>query len=426
MTLPGPSGGWLLGVAPAFKREALTSLLDGHRRYGDVVAYRFGPRRGRLGRLAVAVHHPDDVHRVFTGHEHVFNRHTVVFSVLTEVFGSGLLTTEGEVWKRQRRTLQPLFTPRHVTGYAQLMAAEADRVVRDIGAEVDLHELMQRYTLRVVGRALFGEDVDDIVPVLHDLVPRISDLTRARTMQPARFPLGWPTPRNVRLSGLRRGQYALVDGILAKRRRGAPRDDLVGRLAAARDPDTGQPLSEQEIRDQVLIFLLAGHETTAGALTFTVHQLGLYPEAQDRVAGDEGYAKAALREGMRLYPPAYATERLAAVDTELGGYPVPRGTVIIISPYVTHRHPGFWPDPARYRPERFLGDQKDRHRYAYFPFGGGARSCIGEHFALLEATILLRALLTRYRVTSLDPEPRVLPLVTLRPADPVRAAVSPR
>lgn len=419
-------------MLPEFRRNVLGCLLDSFHRYGDVVAYPFGPRRGGLARVVVGAYHPDDVHRVLTGTGHGFNRRTVGFDVMTEAFGDGLLTTEGDTWRRQRRTLQPLFTRRHVAGYAALMADEARRVAADRGVAdgdvVDVHRLMQRYTLRVVGRALFGEDVDRFVDDLYRLVPRIMAVIRARVIQVGQLPLAWPTPRNLRLRWLRTHQYALVDELLALRTAapaGGDPDNLVTRLRAARDPETGQPLSAQEIRDQALIFLMAGHETTAGALTFTLDLLGRHPEVQDKVAVDDDLVRAALLEGMRLYPPAYVTERKAVSDTVLGGHAVPAGTMVLASPWVTHRHPAFWPDPDRFDPTRFVGAQ-DRPRYAYFPFGGGARSCIGEHFAMLEASVLLKELLGRYRIEALEEPPQPRAFVTLRPAGAVRARLRPR
>ncbi|GAA4691173.1 cytochrome P450 [Phytohabitans rumicis] len=421
-------------MAPAFRRDMLGTLLDGFHRYGDVVTYHFGPRWGprAVSQNVVMAHHPDGIHEVFTT-PRVFSRRTTGFQVLTEFIGAGLLTSDGEVWLRQRRTLQPLFTPRRVAGYTELMTAEAERVAADPtvapGSTVDLHHLMQRYALRVVGRALFGDDVDEAIPQLQRLMPILSDLALARALQVVRAPLRWPTPRTRRITRERAAQYGIVDAIIARhadREPGAERDDMLSRLHTARDPETGQPLSTEEIRDQVLVFLLAGHETTAGALTFTLHLLGRYPEIQDRVAkGDADLVRAALLEGMRLYPPAYSTERLADVDTTIAGYQVPAGTRVMLSSFVTHRHPDFWPDPDRFDPDRFTG-QHTRPRYAYFPFGGGPRSCIGEHFALLEATVLLRTLLARYRVEALDQRLRLAPMITLRPAEPVRAVLRPR
>ncbi|NJC81877.1 cytochrome P450 [Planosporangium mesophilum] len=427
--IPGPAGSRLLGMASALRRDLLGTMLDGFHRYGDLVTYRIGPRWERLGPPAVAVHHPDGVRQVLTNPQ-VFGRRTAGFEVLTEMLGAGLLTSDGDLWKRQRRTLQPLFTPRRVTGYTDLMTAEAERVARHRPGAVDLHQLMQVYTLRVVGRALFGDEVDDVVPDLQRLVPLASDLSLARSMQILRLPLDYPTPRNRRFRRVSAEMYAIVDRILARRAgvvdgSGAG-DDMLSRLRAARDPETGQPLSAQEIRDQVLVFLLAGHETTAGALTFTLHLLGRHPEIQERVAtGDPDLVRATVLEGMRLYPPAHTTERRASVDTEIAGHRIVRGTPVLVSPWVTHRHPGCWPDPERFDPERFLGEH-DRPRYAYFPFGGGPRSCIGEHFAMLEATVLLGTLLARYRVESLDARMRLEPLITLRPAEPVRAVLHAR
>jgi cytochrome P450 len=422
-SVPGPAGHPVLGMVPAFRRDMLGTLLADFHTYGDVVAYRFGPRWGPSQHVVMA-HHPDSIHDVLTN-TRVFGRRTTGFRVLSELIGNGLLTSDGDVWLRQRRTLQPLFTPRRVAGYTELMTAEAARIAAaPEGGAVDLHQLMQRYTLRVVGRALFGDDVDEAVPELLRLVPVVSDLALARTLQLVRTSLDWPTPRSRRIVRERAAQYAIVDRIIA-RHAGTDGNDMISRLRAARDPETGQPLSAAEIRDQVLVFLLAGHETTAGALTFTLYLLGRHPEIQERVAADDGLIRAALLEGMRLYPPAYSTERRADVDTTLRGHRVPAGTRVMLSSYVTHRHPDFWPDPDRFDPDRFTGDAK-RPRYAYFPFGGGPRSCIGEHFALLEATVLLRTLLARHRVEALDESLPLAPMITLRPAGPVRAVLSAR
>ncbi|NJC68423.1 cytochrome P450 [Planosporangium thailandense] len=429
--IPGPPGHPLLGMANELRRDLLGTMLDGYRQYGDLVTYRIGPGWKWLGPPAVAVYHPDGVRQVLTNPQ-VFNRRTAGFETLTEMFGEGLLTSDGDLWKRQRRTLQPLFTPQRVAGYTDLMTAEAQRLARSTEADtvVDLHELMQVYALRVVGRALFSDEVDDVATELQRLVPLASDLSIARSMQIVRLPLAAPTVRNLRFTRASAALYAIMDRILARLadRVDTDNDDLLSRLRTARDPETGQPLSPQEIRDQALVFLLAGHETTAGALTFTLHLLGHHPDIQDRVAaGGPDLVRAALLEGMRLYPPAHSTERRAAVDTEILGRPIPAGSPVLVSPWVTHRRPDFWPDPERFDPDRFLGERdRQRPRYTYFPFGGGPRSCIGEHFALLEATVLLSTVLARYRVESLDPQPRVTPLITLRPAAPVRAVLHAR
>jgi cytochrome P450 len=271
-----------------------------------------------------------------------------------------------------------------------------------------------------------------VIPELQKLAPVLGDLAMSRAMQLVKLPLNWPTPQSRRFTRMRAAQYAIVDRILARRAEvaGEERDDLISRLYAARDPETGLGLSAEEIRDQVFVLLLAGHETSASALTFTLHLLGRHPEVQDRIAAEGGrhdgeFVRAAIMEGMRLYPPAYNLERLAESDVTLSGYRLPAGTKVVLSPWVTHRHPDFWPEPERFRPDRFLGRQ-ERPRYAYFPFGGGPRSCIGEHLAMLESTVLLSALLARFRVRALDERPRMTPMITLRPAGPVRAVLTAR
>lgn len=452
---PGPRGNPLLGSALQLRRDLLGTLLDDRERYGDLVAYPIGPA-GRFRDHFLVAHHPDDVHHVLAHTERTLSKDTIGFRAMADLLGRGLLTTEGDEWRRQRRIVQPLFTPRRVEGYAALMADEAERVTvgerpsadrRAADGHVDLHLLMLRYTLRVVGRALFGDAIEDLVPTLHRLVPAVSDAALRRTFQLRPAPIERRTLRNIRPRRLRAQEYAVVDQILARSGPVAEdRDDLVTRLRAARDPDTGEALSEAEVRDQALIFLMAGHETTAGALTFTLHLLGHRPDLQERIAaeldavlGDRvapapadlpglHLTRAALLEGMRLYPPAHITERLATAPLQVAGYDVPAQTLVAVSPWSTQRHPDFWPKPAEFDPDRFLDDEaaQRRPRYAYFPFGGGPRSCVGEHFAMLEAVILLATMLRRTRVASLSGRLEVVPMITLRPKGAVPALLTSR
>lgn len=452
--LPGPRGNPLLGSAVGLRRDMLGMLLRDRETYGDLVSYPIGPV-GRFRQHLVVAHHPDDVHQVLRHTERSLSKDTIGFRAMADLLGRGLLTTEGSHWRRQRRTVQPLFTPRRVEGYAGLMAEEAARVADrpDLaagpGEPVDLHLLMLRYTLRVVGRALFGDAIEDLLPVLHDLVPAVSDATLRRTFQLWRSPMDRRTPRNIRPRRLREREYAVVDEILSRSpapgdpayddRLAEGHDDLVTRLRAARDPESGDALSESEIRDQALIFLMAGHETTAGALTFTLYLLGRHEAVQDRVAAevaavlgdraapepgdlpDLAVTRAALLEGMRLYPSAYLTERLTQQPLTLAGHEVPAGTIVAVSPWSTQRHPAFWPDPSAFDPDRFLDDSAAgaRPRYAYFPFGGGPRGCVGEHFAMLEALILLATLLRRFGVAALSDRLELAPMITLRPTGAV-------
>jgi cytochrome P450 len=441
--IPGPKGNPLVGSASDFRKRMLRTFLRGMYEYGDTVAYDVGPRGTPLRIRIVIAHHPDDAQRILSQTEKSITKQTVAFTVVSDVLGNGLLTSSGEDWKRQRRIVQPLFTPRRVAGYTDLMAEEATRIAREpipIGP-VDLHLLMLRYTLRVVGRTLFGDDIEDTVPVLDDLVPKLSDVIRTRMMRPWTPSLDRRLPGNFRPRRLKARQYEVIDKII--RRSPAPgdprydpdRDDLVTRLRQAVDPDTGEGIGEAELRDQALIFLLAGHETTAGALTFTLHLLGRHQEVQDQLAAevrqiaDDGpltydqvqpltFTRACLQEGIRLFPSAYATERATTGPFALRDYDLPPDQLVVVSPWTTHRHPEFWPDPERYDPTRFLGPS-NRPRYAYFPFGGGPRSCVGEQFAMLEAVTLLATFLRNRRVVSESADLPVVPRVTLRPVGPV-------
>jgi cytochrome P450 len=389
----------------------------------------------------VAVFHPDGVRQVL-GDERVFTRQTTSFWVLRELFGENLVTATGDVWRRQKRTLQPLFTARHVEQYASLVQAEARQAVRglDLGSDavVDIAEAMEGYALRILGRTLFraeGGIHDDTVAVLGRLVPIVGELLQRRAMQAVRLPLAWPTARNRRFVNTRTELYATVERVLDRRaghETADVADDLLGRLLQAREPDTGAPLSAQELRDQTLIFLIAGHTTTSNALTSTLHLLACHPEVQEQVAqaavsanGDGNLVLAAVQEGMRLSPPSYAIGRRVLADTELDGHAIRAGTTVLVSPWITHRHPEFWDDPEHFDPMRFI-DGQTRVPYVYFPFGGGARTCIGRHFATLEATTMVRELLSAYKLVALDEHiPRAQQL-SLRPSGPVRVRCQPR
>jgi cytochrome P450 len=441
--IPGPTGDPLLGMARPLRRDPLGTMLDGFARYGDVVAYRVGPARGpaRLRRRVVAVHAPDDVRRVLTDMG-TFTRDTPSYRVLHELFGSNLVTANGPTWRRQKRTLQPLFTRRAVAQYTELIEGEARKAIEsappDAGGAVDVAHEMERYALRVLGHTLFKEAEgidDDTIAALERLVPVVGRRVRSRSAQAVRLPLGLPTLRNRRFVTTREALHATVDRVRTRRAAreaaGGARevDDLLRRLHDARDPEDGEPLADAEVRDQALMFLFAGHTTTSNALTSTLHLLGRHPEIQEQVAQAAAsqdtdlerpdLVRACVQEALRLYPPAYALARRTAGDTEVGGHPIPAGTLVLVSPWVTHRHPEWWDEPERFDPWRFMGGDR-RARQAWFPFGGGARSCIGRHLALLEASILVRALLREHRLESLDAAVPLDTLISMRPAGPVR------
>lgn len=435
--IPGPAGHPLLGMAGALRSDLLGTLQAGFAHHGDLVALHVGPARGprRLRRSVVAVRHPDDIRRVIVEID-VFVRRTPSYDVLRELFGETLVTMEHARWRREKRILQPLFTRHQVAQYAGLVAAEADEAVRRLGhggeQPVDVARAMEQYALRVLGQTIFAEEdgIDaDTVAALERLVPLISAQVSTRAAQALRLPLRWPTTRNRRFLALRAELHATIERVLARRDHGSEDGDLLSRMREAHDPEDGAALTPEEVRDEALMLLIAGHTTTSNALTSTLHFLGCHPEMQEQVAATAGrdaadvpehedLVLAAVLEAMRLHPPAYVLGRRVASDAELGGHALPAGTLVLVCPWATHRDPRFWPDPGRYDPTRFVGEQR-RPPFAYLPFGGGGRACIGRHLALLESTILLRALLRSYRLESADPTMQLSPQISMRPARPV-------
>ena len=440
---PHPRAGPLLGSAPDLRRSQIRTYERVMREYGDVVRLVVGPPGVRFD--LYCVFHPDGVRAVLAGTRAGYSKGNRFYRQIAESFGWGLLTSEGELWQRQRRLVQPLFTRKQIATYAELMAEEAnavaerwDRATRN-GGIVDANDEMVRLALRVVGRAIFGDDVSKAGPVLDSAFPVLNRYTFRRAISPLAPPASWPTPDNRRAARAKRALYEVVDALIAHRQQAGPDgDDLLSRLLRARDPDTGETMDVQQVRDEALIFLLAGHETTSTALTFTLHLLSRHPDEQQLVHAEldavlDGRAPTlddapalertamAIKEAMRLYPPAYALGRLSETEHEIGGYTIPGGAYVVVSQFATHRHPRFWDEAQAFDPARFTAErERARHPYAYFPFGAGPRACIGSHFAMLEATIAAAVLLQRYRIRT---EQASVPLdtagITLRPNGPV-------
>jgi cytochrome P450 len=450
--VPGPRGAPLLGSSLDLLRDPLGTYVRAMRAHGDVARLVVGPPGGRVVLHLLA--EPELVRWALADHGNT--KRMAFYTAAAETLGDALLTSDGERWRRQRRIIQPLFTRQHMDAWAAAMAEEAARLVASWGRAategrpVDLHREMTGFTLRVIGRLLFGADVDAAVPRVAVAFPVLNRYIHQRIVAPVRWPRSWPTPANRRADRARAALDAVVDQIIARRRAGpAPpdADDLVARLLAARDPDTGDRLDDAEVREQVLLFLLAGHETTATALTFTLHLLGHHQEVQQRVRdearavlGDRAPTAAdaaalahttrVVKEALRLYPPLYGIGRRTVADGTVGGYLLPAGSLLLVSPWATHRHPRHWDRPEVFDPERFTPEREAaRHRYAWLPFGGGPRACLGSHFALLEAVIATASVVRALRLRT---EPGPVPLatgITLRPAATVlcslQAVVAP-
>jgi cytochrome P450 len=450
-TAPGPKGSPVLGSALDLKNDLLGTVHRAMLEYGDVVRFTVGPG-GRFQEQAFGVFHPDHIQHVLAGNSSNYVKDDGVYTELRSLLGDGLLTSEGAEWKRQKRMIQPIFTHRRVAGYVPMMAEETRKAVErwgafsDSGTTVDLNDEMARLTLSVVGRALFGADVEGAVPVIRKTVPYLSERAIQRAIFPLTIPDTWPTPGNRKALKYQKALYDVVDELIAARRaQPAEGEDLLGLLLQATDPENGEGLDDKEVRDQVLIFLLAGHETTATSLTFTLHLLGQNPEIQsylhtevDRVLQGRTdptledvmalrYTTMTIKEAMRLYPAAYGIPRFCKNGDTIGGYDIPAGHSVFCSTWATHRHPAFWDDPEKFDPERFTPEwEKARPRYAYFPFGGGPRACIGQYFSMLEAAVVTAMLMQSFRVTTPEGPVKLFTGITLRPEGAVPATIERR
>jgi cytochrome P450 len=424
----GPSG--TLGVRNLvrFVRGQLPWLQGLATEHGDVV------RMKMLGVWWFIVSHPDDIERMLVKDARIMKRDSGI-DIIRRVLGHGLLTSEGDLWKRQRKLMSQAFAPKRIADYATAMVRVGDVALRRWrdGATTNLHKEMSRLTMEVVADVLFGASMGaaDVVAV-GGAMEVVNEFFSGSPEAMLNIPKWVPTPRNVRMNRAVATLDRVVYDIIAQRREGQPRNDLLGTLLAARDDD-GAGMSDGQLRDEVMTLFLAGHETTSLALAHALYLLSLNHAALRRLHDEisqvlQGrlptaddvrslpFTEWVLKETMRLYPPAWATGRETTEPYELRGHTIPVGSQLMSSQWIVHRDARWYPDPERFDPERWSPERaKDIPRYAYFPFGGGPRVCIGNHFAMMEATLLLAMIVQRFRVELLPGERLELaPAVTLR------------
>lgn len=428
-------GNPIFGSARALRKDPLAFIESALREHGDFVRVRLGPYRVYL------LLGPDYVLHLFQknpanylkdGYEHN-----------EPLTGRGLLTSEGDFWRRQRRLAQPAFHKERLRGMAEIMTSATGELLdrwrehAKHGPEslpLEITAEMSRLTLGVVSRTLVGTDVGEEAG---EFGPALEYTLRYAFRRTGRFfnlPFGFPVPKNLRymkaIRALDRIVYSLIEG----HRPGEDRGDLLSMLMLARDAETGEGMGRKQLRDEVMTFLTAGYETTARALAWTFYLMDQHPEEASRLRGELDevlggrvptfedlprlvHAKRFIQESMRLYPPVWGLARRAVGDDVIGGYFVPKGSRLIISAYVTQRHPKLWEEPERFDPGRFSPERsKNRHRYAYFPFGGGPRQCIGRNFAMMEATLVLAMVTRTFKLSLLPGHPvETEPSLTLRP-----------
>lgn len=413
-------------------------------------AYEEDVVRGRfLGRSSFILNTSDTIRHVLVDNYENYTRTPAGIRVLRPMLGEGLLISEGRAWKHQRRTLAPAFTPRAVSALVPHMIAATDETIAKLraasNAPVDLREAMQRMTLEIAGRTMFSFGMDRHGGALRDFVMEYGQNLARPHFLDLLLPLSWPSPQDFARARFRKRWTAFVAMLMAERRaagknQSAPPRDLFDLMGAARDPETGDAFTDEQLGDQIATMILAGHETTATALFWALYLLALDPATQEQLAVEVKGAnvndvsdierlkfnRAVVDETMRLYPPAFLIARGASGPDTIAGMPVKKNDIILIAPWLLHRHEKLWRDPNAFVPSRFMtGTPPDR--FAYLPFGVGARVCIGAHFALVEATLALAKIIGAFRVTLVDKEP-VLPVgvVTTQPNRSPMFAITPR
>ncbi|HTQ56087.1 MAG TPA: cytochrome P450 [Bryobacteraceae bacterium] len=435
-TPPGPRGlsfWWYLLRAPNGWLDLLPWLV---RRYGDIVGFGF------FGSPACVINSPAGIEYVLVTDYQNFTK-SMDYRALSRVLGQGLLTSEGEFWKHQRRLVQPAFFRDRILSYGSLMTSYTRRMLetwRD-GEVRDVHADMMRVTLEIAARSLFNVDITHAAGTIGRAVDVV--LQEMPKLAGFAFLPDWvPVPG---LGGFRRALADLdriVYGIIRERRTNGERPgDLLDMLLDARDDD-GTGMSDRQLRDEVMTLLLAGHETTANTLAWTLYLLARHPEQQSRLAAEVRevlggataqaaelqslpFTQRVLTESQRLYPPAWAIGRKAIHDFEVGGYHLRAGTNVVISQWVLHRDPRFFPDPERFDPDRWR--ENNLPKFAYLPFGAGPRVCVGASLALTESALVLATLMQRFQFSLAAPDPvRAFPSVTLRPRHGLRLRVEKR
>ena len=430
-TLPGPRGGFFFGSAGDFRRDQLGFYVTCKRQYGDFVQTRTGPYRIFL------VFHPDAIEELLVARNRDFIKSPGV-RLLRPVLGDGLLLSEGDTWLRQRRLVQPAFHRQRVAAYGEVMATFAERHVAawSDGDARDMNAEMMALTQAIVAKTLFDADVSDESYAIAQTSNVLAEEFGTRIRSVVQFIPDWvPTPGNLRTGrALRHLDEVVYRMVAARRQAGEDRGDLLSMLLRAQDADDGSQMNNEQVRDEVMTLFMAGHETTAVTLSWTWSLLARHPEVDARLADElrtvlDGrpptvadlprlkLAEMIINESMRLYPPAYALARQAVNPSEIAGQPVATGLVVIMPAWVVHRDPRWFDDAEAFHPERWADDLAHRlPRFAYFPFGGGPRQCIGNAFATMEAVLILATIAQRFRLV-MEPEQHITPTpyITLRP-----------
>lgn len=446
-TIPGPTGLPLIGALPSMLREGIFEYVEQcWRRHGDMFQIPTGGR-SRI----IFTSHPDAIERILqtSADNYVKGRG---YDPIRPLLGNGLVTSTGDFWRRQRKLTQPTFHIDNLRRMVPAMARCTEEMLRVWSARpadtiFDLHDEIMNLTQRIVGFTLFGMDLSDRAAASTVAVSESLEIAGERMNRGALvLPISVPTPANLRFRRALRTLDGIVYDIIAHARRAGAdgQPTLLRLLMEARDPDTGEGMSDQQLRDEIVTHYVAGHETTALVLTWTFYFLDRHPEALARVTeeitglGLTGaptiedldrleYTRMVLDEVMRLRPPIWAQTRDTRADDVLLGRPIPAGSFVMFSAFFCHRHPDFWDDPESFVPERFTPERvRARHRFAHVPFSAGPRSCIGKRYGLYELCAALALIIPRFRITAVPGQSiGIKPTATVHPDQPIRVRLRP-
>ena len=442
---PGPHGQFLLGSIRDFQRDPLGFIQRAAHEYGPVARFRLANVVFNL------VSHPDGIQQVLQGNNHNYIKGEF-FDPVRQMAGDGLFASEGAHWLRQRRLMQPAFHRQRIAGFAEIMVRQTElmlerwEVLANSGEPVDVSEEFTELTMRIIAETMFSAQLaEDVRLISESLTLLLGDLD-FRFQVPFYPRIGFPTLRNLRAQKALRAVDAVIYRIIRERRQnGVPRIDLLQMLMEARDDETGEAMTDQHLRDELITMFVAGHETTAVLLTWLFHILSSEPKWETRLVDEVTAAlqgrkpgfedlpsfstlRMAIDETLRLYPPIWVTNRNAVQDDQICGYRIQSGEVAGIAPYVTHRLPEYWPNPEHFDPLRFSPEMiTTRPHFAYLPFGGGPRQCIGNNFALVEAQLIFATLVQRFHLQAVSERlVQLEPTATLRPKDGLWMRVAKR
>lgn len=438
---PGPKLNVLLRPSSLARKQTHRYLCELERKYGAVSRIKFGPFN------VIYLCHPDYIEYMFLHRDKYVK--VKEGGMLRHLLGNGLLTSEGDFWLKQRRLIQPVFHKQQLHTFVQKITESTDEMLmawaQQTGETMDVYHEMNKLTLDVVGKTLFSTNVKEEFEKVNKALTHIMTAIRKRSRM-MRFPLWVPLPSHLSIQHNRNILDETIRGIITQRRNEQGTfDDLLTMLMEVEDADTTERMTDQQLRDEVLTLFVAGHETTANSLTFTLYLLAKNPAVKKRLQQEISeviptgeitfealqkltYTNWVIKESMRLYPPAWMIPREATQEDVVGGYRVKKGDKVLASPYAMHHSERYWDRPEEFIPERFTAENmKDRPRYSYFPFGGGARLCVGNNFALMEMQIVLAMLISRFDFYLPDNfEMELTPLITLRPKNGLPMKVANR